>query len=344
MIRNGQGWEERKIRTGTRPVWPWSAPEPVKADTTPTLTFDMPAGAQAAALTRCRPDDTVNGLGGGTTNDRTRLTASGGGLAVLHRGLAGVDYGAAFLIPRLDPWSAVQVQRIEAGAIVLSKPLPAGVIISADYPATIQWATWTTADGAGGSTVPAAVSAAQTYETPIPWRVDYTGWGGADVPDAPLQRVEGFAHVVDRMFQTGLTHARFDVVSAGFNVGGVWRQLADWTPLIDHAFLRLVRMIREAVSAGGRRAEDDLDGAALLDVHVHLTAALAMAGDPAEYKRHMEEAQGLFKVALHRLVADPNENGGQVTNQGRQGSDLVGGSFTGDETRSRTRMRVGQGW
>lgn len=343
MIRNGQGDAERKLLVGTTPLWPWMAPEAIKAGTTPTITFTLADGStEAPAMTVVRASDTVDGIGGGTTHDRTRLTKAGAGLAALHRGIPGVDFGAAYLITALDGTYAVQVARIEDGAIVLADPLPKGVVISVAYPATVQYATWT-------CTIPADVTAEQTYEAPIPWVVSYTAKGGLDVPDVPGQQQHGYAHVVSRLFQTGLTHQRLLQVGAGLGLQAVFSRLPDWTPIIDQAFLRLVQAIRSMTNTGGRRAEDDLDGGAFFDAHLHLVAALARAGEPDEYTRQIIEAERLIKVGLHRVISDPAETGAQVGSQGRQGADMAGGSFGGTDTTltgtsRRVAQRIGQGW
>lgn len=347
MIRNGQGDAERKLLLNSdaakRALWPVVMPEAIKSGTTPTLTFTLADGVttEAPALTVVRASDTVNGIGGGTTNDRKRLTASGGGLAALHRGIPGVDFGCAYLITALDGVFAVQVSRIEASAIVLADEVPKAVVISADYPATVQWATWT-------ATIPVTVTASQTYEAPLPWVVGYTGKSGADVPDMPGQEIHGFVHVVSRLFQTGLTHQRFVQVASGMWPGAVYNRLADWTPIIDQAFLRLVQMIRAAIATGGRRAEDDLDGHAFLDTHLHLTAALIRAADAAEYDRQIAEAKRLLDIALARVV-NAASTPAAVERQGQIGSDLAGGSFGGTDTTltgtaRRVTQRIGQGW
>lgn len=345
MIRNGQGRGERKLLVNSsaddRAVWPVTLPEAIKPGTTPTLTFTLPDGStQAPALTVVRASDTVDGIGGGNTNDRRRLTKAAGGMASLHGGIPGVDYGAAHLITAQDGTFGIQVNRIEGSAIVLGWEVPKGVVIgAAPNEATVQYATWT-------CRVPVEVTAAQTVANPIPWVLRYTAKAGADTPDMPGQRIHGHAHVVNRMFQTGLTHSEFMVLASGLWPGAPFNHLPDWTPIIDQAFLRLVQMIRRDAKSS-TRAEDDLDGAAFLDVHLHLTAALIRGNDEKEYTRQITEAERLMKVAMHRVLSAASSPT-VAESQGAQGTDWTSGSFAGTDTSltgtsRRVQRRIGGG-
>jgi hypothetical protein len=95
------------------------------------------------------------------------------------------------------------------------------------------------------------------------------------------------------------------------------------------------------------RFEDDLDGAAFLDVHLHLTAALIRAADEKEYSRQIAEAERLMKVAMARVLSAASSP--TVTeNQGAQGTDWTAGSFGGTDTSltgasRRVQRRIGGG-
>lgn len=347
MIRNGQGRGERKLLVNSsaddRAVWPVTLPEAIKPGTTPTITFTLPDGTtQAPALTVVRASDTVDGIGGGTTNDRRRLTKSAGGMATLHGGIPGVDYGAAHLITAQDGTFGIQVTRIEGSTLLLGWEVPKGIVIgAAPNTATVQYSTWT-------CRVPVEVTAAQTGLNPIPWVVRYTAKAGADTPDLPGQRIHGHVHVVNRMFQTGLSHNDFMVLASGLWPGSPFNHMPDWTPIIDQAFLRLVAMIRRDAKAAGTRAEDDFDGSIFLDVHLHLTAALARAGDEKEYSRQIAEAERLMKIAMHRVL-NASSTPTVAESQAVQGTDWVAGSFAGTDTSltgtsRRVTQRIGQGW
>lgn len=348
MIRIGQGDQERKLLLNSvaddRALWPVVLPEAIKVGTTPTITFTLADGStQSPALTVVRESDAVDGIGGGATNDRKRLTKSGGGLSALQRGIPGVDFGQAHLITKYDGNFAIQVKRIDTDAdtIVLADNLSSEAVVSALAPATVQWSTWT-------CIIPVQVTAAETFERPIPWVVRYTAKAGEDAPDMPSMAIHGFVHVVRRMFQTGLTHQRFMQLLATMGVGAVHNRLSDWTPIIDMAFMRLVQMIRQDGPSTSRRAEDDLDGGAFFDVHLFLTAALVMLGNAEEYKRLSAEAERLFKIALQRVI-NAAETQAVAQNMGTKGVDLVGGNFGGTDTSltgtsRRVTQRIGQGW
>jgi len=324
VVRNGQGNRTRKVIMGTQPLWPVVFAEPLAgAPPAPTIIF---AGQPAVPLTRVRDDDAMDGI----DTRRTRLTASGGGLAALHQGMQGVDYGAAFIITKLDGWFPVQIQRIEDGAIELAEPLPQGVVISVAYPATVQYATWT-------ATVPAAVSAAETGRTPISWSVEVITTYGAHVPNQPAQVITGLVHVVKRMFATGLTHHRFLQVMRGMHSMGVYSRQRDWTPQIDTALLKLISYLRPRIPSTATRREDDLDGSGFELAHAYFTAALIHASDEEEHDRLFRLASIEVKDVLESVPEDfDGDDQHEISDQGKRATHLFGGGFAGTDPNNPT--------
>ena len=312
---NGAGDTERKAIIGTTPAFTVRLPQPTSDAASVTAVFDMAADV-STVLSAVRAPDTVDGIDA----HRVALTASGEGLAVGRRGIAGTQYGAAFLVTQDGSWFPITVANIRDDRILLAEALPRGVEIEAGATAAVQYASYTAA-------LDADVTVALTRGSPIPWSVTYTADLGADLPQLADVRITGMMHVRERIFDTGLTHHSFMEIARGFaGPDAVFGRQASWQPQIAAAHMHLVQWLRGAVEGLPDEREDGIDGGAFRMAHAYWTASI-IDDDADRREEHRAAAVRAAKVGLDSIVlTDPDTGATSIDDKGVRPSILAGGS------------------
>jgi len=307
---------ELKVRVGVDALFQWVAPEPVEG--TPALTVQLTAGDEVLNLSAVHADLSVTGFGA----DRRNLTI------VATTNTAGLQgkYGDAFLITDKDGVFPVRVTKIDDTSLYIADQLPRDVSVSVAEPAALQFSTWTVALTAADVTGTAQANTA--------YYVDYDAFYGDDAPDVDNLQETGVMHIVNKFFDTGLTHNM--VVAAASQLGETLpRGQNDYSPQLQESLDEMVLWIRNEVPVG--LTEDNLPaGAQFRPAHLSLLKAVLLdAIDEDLSAKFRNQAYSRLRTAMKKVtwmdinadgILDSGEEDVQVT--GANANDVTYGEVS----------------
>lgn len=273
---------ELKVQTGADLHFVWKSPAYVSG--APTLTID---GAPGPALGLIHADVAI-------LEASAHLLTAAAPVADT-QGVTG-DRGDAYFWTDAEGTIPVRVQDIESDEVFVAEALRGNLGAG-----TLQWATWEVV-------IPAATLGAARRNIDVQISYVTQSIAGEDQP-----RVDrGLIHVVDHVFDTGLTHLVFVERLPGFSENQHTRLNSYAGPIALALDELLEDFVRPAMQPYGLHEDDIISSGRFLRAHIYLTQAAVyddVPGRSEDADKARERGAAAAANVLESIVADLDGDG-----------------------------------